>query len=122
MGKKSSAEWGSQTAPTQVVGYVPDSDCQEASIAYLVDTAEKNPSALHLRLVRMFTTEGQKITLSEHGKICSAYLINGSSTVTVTRADGTVKQATFRSGPGDLWTNDDLKLAVEQAMAKQAAK
>jgi hypothetical protein len=118
VGDKGSAEWGNPGAPIQVVGYVPDTTCYDDSAAFLVDIAKTRPSLLHVRLVRMFTPEGKEIAVREQGKVRAGYTINGASTVSITRPAGTAVEVSFNGEPGDSWTLDDLKSAVEQAVAK----
>jgi len=121
LGDKAVGEWGSRGARTKVVAYVPDSAHHDRPVKILVDMAEKNPSKLHVRIVRMSTEQGQEITLRERRQTYAAYLINGSSTVTITFPDGHTAPVNFENDPGvlGLWDPEHLRVAVEQAMAKR---
>jgi hypothetical protein len=119
MGDKVVAEWGKASAPVQVTGYVPESECHAVCIKMLVQKAIESPSKLHVKLVRMNKPEGGKITEQEHGKICAGYAINGTTTVTLKNAAGVNETVTFERSPeSGTWSPEQLRLAVEQAIVK----
>ena len=114
------AEWGDPQAPTKVVGYVPDAPCHNLCVGFLVSKALTSPSELHVKLVRMFTPEGQQLMMQEGRQICATYEINGKNSFTTTNPDGSIRQVLFKMSPGGTYTADDLRVAVEQAI--EAAK
>jgi hypothetical protein len=119
LGEQATAEWGDHSAPTKVAAYVPDSNCQAPCVQFLMDTAKSNPSKLYVRLVRSRTPEGSKITEAEIGGHCATYLINGKSTVTIKDKNGVTKEVTLEKSPeSGLYTLEQLKMAVQQAMGK----
>ena len=117
-------EWGDPQAPTKVVGYVPDSFCHDGCVAYLVSEAQSYPTELYVKLVRMFTPEGQELMGKEGRAICATYEINGKNSFISTAPDGSTRKAIFKMSPqsGGTYTVEDLKAAVEQALQEARDK
>lgn len=124
------AEFGSPTAPTKVVGYVPDESCHNEAIKFLVGKAGESPNDLYVKLIRMYTAEGMQALAAEGKDMCARYEINGKSALAIRRPDHSAARVQFerapaRAGtqvshqgrPADLWTVDDLALAIEQAQS-----
>jgi hypothetical protein len=114
-------EVGGAGALTRVVAYVPDHECQNEPIRALMTLAEKWPNDLHVELVRMHSAEGMQMLGAENKGSCAHYEINGRDAFSLSRADGSVRKGVFEASPGGTWTTEDLKSAVEQAIAEAKA-
>lgn len=113
------AELGNLNAPTKVVAYVPTIDCQDDVIQVLMEEAKKWPDDLHVRFFKINSSQVMQM-LEQQGKdICCRYEIDGQDTFDLPQSDGSTRKVVFHQAPGaGGWTADELKTAVEQAIAK----
>ncbi len=91
-----------------------DGHCHADAIALLRTLAAEHPDRIRVTVTLIHTAAAAKA-----GMGCAGYRINGRSDFSYTQEDGTVRTAVFNQGEGQSWTLEDLRMAVEAALAAE---
>lgn len=95
----------------------PDSPCQQATLALLMDLEAEHPQTVRLTVIDMHSADGQEL-LETAGLGAMAIAIDGNTTVSWGEGDAQ-RTVTFVHPAGFAWSHDDLRAAVEAAVRGQ---
>jgi hypothetical protein len=93
----------------------PGEECHAAALVALREYAERYPDLVSLTVCQIHTKGATVVT----GSGCAGYSVNGRRSFAYKLPDGAERRAVFfQTGANGTWTVDDLRAAVEDAMAR----
>lgn len=96
----------------------PGGGCHGEAVQVLKELAQANLDTMSLYVMGIHTPAAEKAGLS-----CAGYVINGTMRYSYTKEDGTTRSAIFTKSSGmGSWTVEDLRAAVEAALAGKGPK